>query len=77
MNRVFEATKLIEAVPLLGSGRLLGRNEQEFISRLVDLNPVDSIPKAAIDLGMFQGGTITITVRFADGREAGVRLVPK
>ena len=70
------ATKIVGAVPVLGKGRPLTQREQEYIGWFVDPARPDSNAAAiAAQMGVLNHG-IQIMVRFADGREAGVRLVP-
>lgn len=69
--------RLVNAAAIPGKGRALAQGEQEFISRFADPSPTETIPEVAVATGVLERGPITIMVRFADGREAGVRLMLK
>lgn len=69
--------KLVGALPIHGNGRKLANHEQLFISALVDPSRPGNVAQLALDHGILTGPPVTITVRFADGKEAGVRLVPQ
>lgn len=69
--------RIVNAAAIHGKGRPLSQYEQEFISRFADPYPKESVPQIAVATGVLERGPIQVMVRFADGREAGVRLLLK